>query len=106
MPDTKGDECSPEQAAALLTEQVAAQVARCMLTFDETLEASLHALEPSLVVNELFSLARATSSALSQLQVKGAPVDVAHARARLFRASQQTLKFGLELLGLPALERV
>ena len=56
---------------------------------------------------ELFTVARATSSALGVLAVKGAPSpEVARARAAQFWASRATLRHGLALLGLPALDRV
>jgi arginyl-tRNA synthetase len=59
-----------------------------------------------MVVNEMFAVARATSSALAVLPVKGAPENLAVSRAALFWAAQSTLKHGLNLLGLPALTRV
>ena len=89
-----------------LTEPVAHQLVGWISQYDETLEGSLEQLEPAVLVQYLFKLARTASKAQAALRVKGAPHDVALARMLLFHQTRTVLGSGLAMLGLTPLKSV
>ncbi len=62
--------------------------------------------EPSVLAVYLLDLARALHSGYRALRVKDEAEDKAKARLLLFSVVKQVLKNGLEILGIPALERM
>eukprot|EP00038_Savillea_parva_P019788 m.28866 g.28866 ORF g.28866 m.28866 type:complete len:581 (+) comp4553_c0_seq1:493-2235(+) len=91
----------------LLGEPEAQRLIDTISRYEEALNRSLEELEPSVLVQYLFVLARHCSKAIAILRVKGAPSnEVAEARALLFDTARQILADGLRLLGLTPLERM
>ncbi|KAK2193859.1 hypothetical protein NP493_5g16017 [Ridgeia piscesae] len=93
-------------ATDALTEPEAYRLVQVMARFDETLQYSYTALEPSHLVQYLFSLCHLVGSAIEKLHVKGESDDVAKARLLLFYCSRTVLANGLHLLGITPLEKM
>lgn len=96
----------PHCTTDTLTEPEACRLVQQMARFDETLQYSYAALEPSHLVQYLFTLCHLVSSANETLHVKGEPDDVAKARLLLFHCSRTVLANGLHLLGITPLEKM
>lgn len=78
--------------------------------YPEITMSTLQTFEPSLIVNYLFKLSHAISSANQVLQVKTAmdagENGLAESRRLLFWAARVTLGNGMRVLGLEPLERM
>lgn len=79
----------------------------CLLSqFTELVQKAAAEYEPYHVANFVLELARAVSEGYSKLRVLGQDRELAEARLALFAATKKTLKIGLALLGVPAIERM
>ncbi|KAI0223882.1 putative arginine--tRNA ligase, mitochondrial [Lamellibrachia satsuma] len=96
----------PHCATDTLTEPEARRLVQLMARFDETLQYSHAALEPSHLVQYLFTLCHLVSTANETLYVKGELDEVAKARLLLFHCSRIVLANGLHLLGITPLEKM
>lgn len=74
--------------------------------FRPTLRAVAERLEPVQIATYLLELAKGFSSVYKTLRVVGEEREVAAQRLRLFVEVQRTLKAGMEILGIPAIERM
>ncbi|KAF9961114.1 Arginyl-tRNA synthetase [Mortierella alpina] len=94
----------------LLTEPEAFELANLISMYPEITRSTLQTFEPSMIVNYLFGLSHAISSANQVLQVKTAAEmgrqDLAEARMLLLWAARVTLGNGMRVLGLEPLERM
>ncbi|KAI9028193.1 arginyl-tRNA synthetase [Phycomyces nitens] len=90
----------------LLKEREAFELAQVISHFPDQVESSFNTLEPSTIVNYLFKLSHATSTASAALRVKGSDAEVAKARMLLFWSAKTTLANGMGLLGIKALEQM
>jgi arginyl-tRNA synthetase len=90
----------------LLQEDEAFELVQTISYFPDIVQSSFDTLEPSTIVNYLFKLSHATSSASHTLRVKDKDPDLAKARMLLFWAARTTLKNGLTLLGIRPLDRM
>ncbi|KAF9939375.1 Arginyl-tRNA synthetase [Mortierella alpina] len=94
----------------LLTEPEAFELANMVSMYPEITRSTLQTFEPSMIVNYLFGLSHAISSANQILQVKTAAEmgqqDLAEARMLLLWAARVTLGNGMKVLGLEPLERM
>ena len=86
--------------------QSAHQVFVLAARFPEIVMMAANQLEPCVVVNYAFSLARAVSTAVEELHVLGSPEPVAMARLVVFISARIVLGNALVLLGLVPLERM
>ncbi|CAO3571099.1 unnamed protein product [Mortierella alpina] len=94
----------------LLTEPEAFDLANMVSMYPEITRSTLQTFEPSMIVNYLFGLSHAISSANQVLQVKAAvemgQQDLAEARMLLLWTARVTLGNGMKVLGLEPLERM
>ncbi|KAG9069002.1 Arginyl-tRNA synthetase [Linnemannia hyalina] len=95
---------------SLLTEPEAYELANMISQYPDITLSTLHTLEPSTIVNYLFGLSHAISSANQVLQVKAAAEagekELAEARFLLLWCARVTLGNGMRILGLEPLERM
>jgi len=89
-----------------LTEPVARDLVDLLSRYDETLDRSLATLEPAVLVQYLFQVARSASKAVAKLRVKDSPSNLAKPRMLLFERTREVLADGLTLLGLTPLDRI
>ncbi|KAI1295967.1 Arginyl-tRNA synthetase [Mortierella claussenii] len=105
-----GTRLNPVANTDLLTEPEAFELANMISMYPDITLQTLQSLEPSMIVNYLFGLSHAISSANQVLQVKAATElgqqDLAEARMLLLWAARVTLGNGLRILGLEPLERM
>src|SRR4051812_32724184 len=105
-----GVRLNPNANTDLLTEPEAFELANAISTYPEVTLQTLQTLEPSTIVNYLFGLSHAISSANRILQVKSVAEagerDLAEARMLLLWAARVTLGNGMRVLGLEPLERM
>ena len=108
--DKSGTKLNTDANTALLTEPEAFELAAMISAYPDITLSTLHTLEPSMIVNYLFGLSHAISSANQVLQVKSAAdagqQDLAEARMLLLWAARVTLGNGMRILGLEPLERM
>ncbi|KAI8344550.1 arginyl-tRNA synthetase [Chlamydoabsidia padenii] len=90
----------------LLKEDEAFELIQTISYFPEVVQTSFDTLEPCTIVNYLFRLSHATSSASHTLRVKDMDPALAKARMLMFWAARTTLKNGLTLLGIRPLDRM
>ena len=90
----------------LLKEREAFELVQQISLFPELVEASFKTLEPCTIVNYLFKLSHAISTANNRLRVKNMNPELAASRMLLFWAAKTTLSNGLSLLGLRPIERM
>ena len=74
--------------------------------YSDTIDKTFHSLEPCTIVNYLFGLCRAISSANTVLNVIHAKESVGYARLMLFESARIILADGLQLLGLEPLNKM
>ena len=101
-----GVELDPEADVSLLVEPEAHQLVSQVARYQEVLREAARLYEPSVLAVYLLDLARALHSGYRALRVKDEAEDKAKARLLLFTVVKQVLKNGLEILGIPALERM
>ncbi|KAG0258772.1 Arginyl-tRNA synthetase, partial [Linnemannia exigua] len=104
-----GTKLNPSANTALLTEPEAFELANVISMYPDITLQTLQTLEPSMIVNYLFNLSHAISSANSVLNVKGVKEkgekELAEARMLLLWSARVTLGNGMQILGLEPLER-
>lgn len=74
--------------------------------YPDVVQSAFETLEPCTIVQYLFHLSHAISSANTQLRVKDVQPDLAKARMSLFWAAKTTLANGMKLLGIQPLIRM
>ncbi|KAK5822107.1 putative arginine--tRNA ligase, cytoplasmic [Linnemannia elongata] len=108
--DKSGTTLNTSANTSLLTEPEAYELANMISQYPDITLSTLHTLEPSTIVNYLFGLSHAISSANQVLQVKAAAEagekDLAEARLLLLWCARVTLGNGMRILGLEPLERM
>lgn len=90
----------------LLQEKEAFELVQLISQFPETVDLAFETLEPCTIVNYLFRLSHATSSASQILRVKDMESELAASRMLLFWAARMTLSNGLSLLGIKPIEHM
>ncbi|KAG0367194.1 arginyl-tRNA synthetase [Gamsiella multidivaricata] len=105
-----GTPLNPDANTDLLIEPEAFDLANAISMYPDITLQTLQTFEPSMIVNYLFNLSHAISSANQVLQVKSAVEagqhDLAEARMLLLWAARVTLGNGMRILGLEPLERM
>ncbi|KAI9472194.1 MAG: putative arginine--tRNA ligase, cytoplasmic [Benjaminiella poitrasii] len=101
-----GIDIDPNCDFSLLKEKEALNLVQSISQFPEMVELAFSTLEPCTIVNYLFKLSNATNAASNHLRVKGTDRDIARARMLLFWSARITLKNGLHLLGIQAINRM
>lgn len=108
--DKSGTTLNTSANTSLLTEPEAYELANMISQYPDITLSTLHTLEPSTIVNYLFGLSHAISSANQVLQVKAAAEagekELAEARFLLLWCARVTLGNGMRILGLEPLERM
>jgi arginyl-tRNA synthetase len=108
--DKSGTTLNTNANTALLTEPEAFELANMISQYPEITLSTLHTLEPSTIVNYLFGLSHAISSANQVLQVKAVAekgdTELAEARFLLLWCAKIVLGDGMRILGLEPLERM
>ncbi|KAG0283708.1 Arginyl-tRNA synthetase [Linnemannia gamsii] len=108
--DKSGTTLNTDANTALLTEPEAFELANMISQYPEMTLSALHTLEPSTIVNYLFGLSHAISSANQVLQVKAVAekgdTELAEARFLLLWCAKVVLGDGMRILGLEPLERM
>ncbi|KAJ2712515.1 arginyl-tRNA synthetase [Coemansia spiralis] len=94
---------NPDANVSLLTEDAAHRIIMLVACYPDVLAAAIVSLEPCTVVQYLFKLCHAISSAWSSMWVLGEPYDVAEARMLMYWCARTVLGSGLTLLGLTPL---
>ncbi|CAN6618297.1 arginine--tRNA ligase, cytoplasmic [Trichomonascus vanleenenianus] len=89
-----------------LTEPIAKEMIRCLVSYPDVLLMALRNMEPSTVVTYLFKLTHLVSSCYDVLWVAGQEKDVATARLALYSAARQVLHNGLTIVGLTPVDRM
>lgn len=90
----------------LLTEPEAQQLALLLARYPEIAQEALRTLEPCLIVQYCFSVAKGISTALDRMYVSGQEETLATARLALYEAARIVLGNAMRLLGLNSLERI
>lgn len=85
---------------SILKEKEAIDLVQTISQFPEIVENSFSSLEPCTLVNYLFKLSHATSTASRFLRVKDMDQNISEARMLLFWSARVTLRNGLFLLGI------
>ncbi|KAF9136105.1 Arginyl-tRNA synthetase [Mortierella sp. 14UC] len=108
-----GTKLNPLANTSLLTEPEAFDLANMISIYPEITLSTLQTLEPSMIVNYLFNLSHAISSANQVLQVKSVAErggegdrELAEARMLLLWSARVVLGDGMRVLGLEPLERM
>ncbi|KAF9436388.1 Arginyl-tRNA synthetase [Entomortierella beljakovae] len=105
-----GTRLNPTANTNLLIEPEAFGLANYISMYPDITLQALHTLEPYVILNYLFGLSHAISSANQVLQVKSATEsghrDLAEARLLLLWTARMTLGNGMRILGLEPLERM
>ncbi|KAJ2714926.1 arginyl-tRNA synthetase [Coemansia spiralis] len=97
---------NPGANVSLLTEDAAHRIIALVACYPDVLAAAIVSLEPCTIVQYLFKLCHAISSAWNTIKVLGQPEDVAEARMLMYWCARTVLRGGLTLLGLRPLERM
>lgn len=97
---------TPNVDFSILKEKEAIDLIQSISQFPEIVENSFHSLEPCTIVNYLFKLSHATSTATRFLRVKDMDEDVSKARMLLFWSARITLRNGLHLLGIKPIKEM
>ncbi|CAO3671299.1 unnamed protein product [Umbelopsis ramanniana] len=92
--------------ANLLKEKECMDLAVMISQYPDVVQSAFETLEPCTIVQYLFHLSHAISSANAQLRVKDVQPDLAKARMSLFWAAKTTLANGMQLLGIQPLIRM
>lgn len=92
--------------ATLLSEDSAHELISLLARFDATLQRVLDDYEPSHLADLLLEISRSLARSYKELRVIGAEPAHASARLALFTASKHVLRTGMELLGMPPIERM
>ncbi len=90
----------------LLTEPAANRLVGLLSRYPEALAQAAKDCEPANIANYLLELARGIHSAYKVLRVKGEEDTLAKTRLLLLNLAKITLKNGLGILGIPALEKM
>ncbi|KAJ2704945.1 arginyl-tRNA synthetase, partial [Coemansia spiralis] len=98
-----GIKINPDANVSLLTEDATHRIITLVACYPDVLAAAIASLEPCTVVQYLFKLCHAISSAWSTIKVLGQPDDVAEARMLMYWCARTVLDSGLTLLGLTPL---
>ncbi len=101
-----GVELDPDADLSPLVEPEAHQLVSQVGRYPDVLREAARLYEPSVLTVYLLELARGLHAGYRALRVKGEAQDKAQARLLLFTVVKQVLKSGLEILGIPALERM
>lgn len=101
-----GVSISPNVDFSILKEKEAIDLIQSISQFPEIVENSFHTLEPCTIVNYLFKLSHATSTATRFLRVKDMDQDISEARMLLFWSARITLRNGLYLLGIKPIKEM
>ncbi|KAG7196817.1 hypothetical protein KM043_016930 [Ampulex compressa] len=99
-------ELKPHCDPSMLLEPSIHELVALIANFEVAIAQSYQDLEASILIKYLFKLSHAVNKALTILQVKGEPLDVANQRLLLFRAARNVLSKGMELVGVMPLERM
>ncbi|GAB5591808.1 arginyl-tRNA synthetase [Umbelopsis nana] len=91
---------------ALLKEKECMELAVVISQYPDAVKTAFETLEPCAIVQYLFGLSHAISTANNHLRVKDVRPDLAKARMSLFWAAKTTLANGMRLLGIRPLERM
>ncbi|MBM1154834.1 arginine--tRNA ligase [archaeon] len=97
---------SPNGDPSLLKESVEERLLFMIARFPESFRYAVRTLRPHVICEHLYQLARTFHRYYEAVPVIKADPDTARARARLVRCVAQVLKNGLDLLGIPVLERM
>lgn len=91
---------------SLLKEQDCIELAVIISHYPDMVKTAFDTLEPCTIVQYLFQLSHAISSANNHLRVKDVSPELAKARMSLFWAAKTTLANGMRLLGITPVERM
>ncbi|MGQ9591112.1 MAG: arginine--tRNA ligase [Planctomycetota bacterium] len=101
-----GAEIDPRADLAPLVEPEACALVRAVSRYGETLRDAARLYEPSVLANYLLDVAKALHSSYPKLRVKDQAPEVARPRLLLFSVVKCVLASGLQILGIPPLERM
>lgn len=94
--------CDPKY----LTEEIIGEVTAELARFENVLNKSLEEYEACILVNYLFRLAKYVNRMFNELKVKNVDPDLAAQRLLIFYCARQTVKTGLEILGVRPLKEM
>ncbi|CAH0629096.1 unnamed protein product [Chrysodeixis includens] len=94
--------CEPKY----LTEEIIGEVIAELARFENVLNKSLEEYEACILVNYLFRLAKYVNRMFNELKVKNVDPDLAAQRLLMFYCARQTVKTGLEILGVRPLKEM
>jgi arginyl-tRNA synthetase len=101
-----GMDLDPQADLGPLVEPEAHQLVSQVARYGEALREAARLHEPSVLATYLLELARALHSSYRSLRVKDEELRIAKARLLLFTVVKDVLASGLEILGIPALEKM
>ncbi|KAJ1718404.1 arginyl-tRNA synthetase, partial [Coemansia biformis] len=97
---------NPDADISLLAEDAAHRVISLISRYPDVLATAINTLEPCSIVQYLFKLSHAISSAWDSLKVLDQPEELAEARLLMYWSARVVLGNALTLLGLEPLERM
>ncbi|KAJ1718387.1 arginyl-tRNA synthetase, partial [Coemansia biformis] len=97
---------NPDADISLLAEDAAHRVISLISRYPDVLATAINTLEPCSIVQYLFKLSHAISSAWDSLKVLDQPEELAEARLLMYWSARVVLGSALTLLGLEPLERM
>jgi arginyl-tRNA synthetase len=101
-----GIDLDPQADLGPLVEPEAHQLVSQVARYGEALQEAARLHEPSVLATYLLELARALHASYRSLRVKDEELRLAKARLLLFTVVKNVLASGLEILGIPALEKM
>jgi arginyl-tRNA synthetase len=101
-----GVELEKVEGGVALAEPAELGLARILLRFGDVVEEAAESLRPHLMTTYLYDLASAFSTFFESCPVAKAEEPIRTARLMLCRLTAQTLRVGLELLGIETLARI
>ncbi|KAJ2383260.1 arginyl-tRNA synthetase, partial [Coemansia sp. RSA 2611] len=97
---------NPDADVSLLTEGVTREIVNLISSYPDVLAAAVKNLEPCTVVQYMFKLTHAVSSAWESIKVREQADDLAEARLLMYWSARVVLGNALTLLGLEPVERM
>lgn len=89
-----------------LSEEVAYELVSLLASFDDVVAKAAEEYEPMHLTQYVLNIARVFSKAYNQLRVVGEEAELAQARLALFSATKIVLRRALEIIGIPAIEKM
>ena len=102
----KANEANLAVGEIIISEELEIKLARELLIYPEALIGAAEKMKPNLLANQLFKIAQTFNSFYAELQIINAENKIANSRLALAFLTRKILRFGLDILGIPTVERM